>query len=537
MKVFACTSALLLATAVAQQVGTYTAETHPSMSSQTCTAAGSCTTEQTKIVLDANWRWLHKTDSSTNCYTGNKWNETICPDSKTCVQNCALDGGDYSGTYGIQASGSSVSIKLLTKGQYSTNIGSRIYMMESDTKYKMYKLLNKEFAFDVDVSNLPCGLNGALYFSQMDADGGMSRFPANKAGAKYGTGYCDAQCARDIKFINGDANVKDWKPSETDVNAGTGDFGSCCAEMDIWEANSIANAFTTHPCKSTTQQRCTGDSECGTGTGNRYTGLCDMDGCDLNPFRLGDKTFFGPGSKFKVDTTKPVTVVTQFITDDGTDNGTLEEIRRVYKQGSKVIENASIATKGVDKVNYLSDKVCGEMKVAFGDQDDHAKKGGFKKMSDSMKNGMVLVMSLWDDHAAHCLWLDSKYPTDKDASVPGVLRGTCETTTGDPKDVEAKYPDATVKFSNIKFGAIGSTTGGVSSAPSSGSGSAPSSAPASGSGSTPSSDTPAPEATTTQPAQDGAAKWGQCGGNGWNGPTTCKEGTCKKLNDWYSQCV
>lgn len=41
--------------------------------------------------------------------------------------------------------------------------------------------------------SLPCGLNGAVYFSQMDADGGMARFPTNTAGAKYGTGYCDSQ--------------------------------------------------------------------------------------------------------------------------------------------------------------------------------------------------------------------------------------------------------------------------------------------------------------------------------------------------------
>lgn len=60
-----------------------------------------------------------------------------------------------------------------------------------------------EFTFDVDVSNLPCGLNGALYFSEMDADGGLSKYPTNKAGAQYGTGYCDSQCPRDLKFING----------------------------------------------------------------------------------------------------------------------------------------------------------------------------------------------------------------------------------------------------------------------------------------------------------------------------------------------
>lgn len=75
--------------------------------------------------------------------------------------------------------------------------------MASDTNYQMFKLLNQEFTFDVDVSNLPCGLNGALYFSEMDADGGMAKFSTNKAGAKYGTGYCDSQCPRDLKFIDG----------------------------------------------------------------------------------------------------------------------------------------------------------------------------------------------------------------------------------------------------------------------------------------------------------------------------------------------
>ena len=49
------------------------------------------------------------------------------------------------------------------------------------------------------MSQLPCGLNGALYFVEMQADGGLSEYPGNKAGAAYGTGYCDAQCPHDIK--------------------------------------------------------------------------------------------------------------------------------------------------------------------------------------------------------------------------------------------------------------------------------------------------------------------------------------------------
>ena len=56
-----------------------------------------------------------------------------------------------------------------------TNIGARTYVMDTTSTYKMFKLLNQEFTFDVDVSTLPCGLNGALYFVEMDADGGMSK--------------------------------------------------------------------------------------------------------------------------------------------------------------------------------------------------------------------------------------------------------------------------------------------------------------------------------------------------------------------------
>lgn len=33
-----------------------------------------------------------------------------------------------------------------------------------------------------------------------------------------------------------------------------------------------------------------------------------------------------------------------------------------------------------------------------------------------------------------------------------------------------------------------------------------------------------------------AARWGQCGGNGFNGAKCCSAGTCKSVNPWYSQC-
>jgi cellulose 1,4-beta-cellobiosidase len=192
-----------LAAAVSgQKVGTLTTETHPSMTWQQCASGGTCATQNGKVVVDANWRWLHSTSGSTNCYTGNAWNAALCPDDVTCAANCALDGADYSGTYGATTSGSALTLKFVTTASQK-NIGSRLYLMKDDTTYQQFKLLNQEFTFDVDVSNLPCGLNGALYLVSMDADGGMARFPTNTAGAKYGTGYCDSQCPRDLKFING----------------------------------------------------------------------------------------------------------------------------------------------------------------------------------------------------------------------------------------------------------------------------------------------------------------------------------------------
>ncbi|KAJ7306135.1 hypothetical protein DFH08DRAFT_517267 [Mycena albidolilacea] len=36
------------------------------------------------------------------------------------------------------------------------------------------------------------------------------------AGPRYGTGYCDAQCPRDLNFINGVANSAGWVPSPND---------------------------------------------------------------------------------------------------------------------------------------------------------------------------------------------------------------------------------------------------------------------------------------------------------------------------------
>ncbi|KAG8962772.1 Exoglucanase 1 [Tulasnella sp. 419] len=505
----------LVSAVYAQQVGTLQAESHPPLTWQTCTSSG-CTTINGAIALDSNWRWLHTTSGFTNCYTGNAFDSSICPDGVTCAQNCALEGANYSGTYGITTSGNSLTLKFKT----GSNVGSRVYLMASETKYQMFNLLNKEFTFDVDVNTLGCGLNGALYFSSMPEDGGLSA--NNVAGAKYGTGYCDAQCPRDIKFINGEANVDGW--TGTSANAGKGKYGTCCDEMDIWEANSISNAYTPHPCTSDGLYRCE-DTGCT---------VCDQPGCDFNPFRMGEKQYYGKGSGYTVDTSKKITVVTQFLTDNGTSSGNLNEIRRLYVQNGVVIQNSKVNVPGLNPDDSITEQFCTDQKNVFQDTNVFAQKGGMQKMGQAMGDGMVLVMSIWDDYAANMLWLDSNYPLDRDPAQPGTARGTCPTTSGVPADVESQQADSYVTFSNIKFGDIDSTYSG-SSQPSSSS-QAPASSTTTRASSSSSSSSSRTTTTTANTATQ--TQWGQCGGIGWTGPTQCASPyTCQKQHDWYSQCL
>ena len=56
--------------------------------------------------------------------------------------------------------------------------------------------------------------------------------------------------------------VEIGEPSPTDPISGKGYYGTCCAEMDIWQANRESQACTTHPCSVTEQTQCEG-IECG----------------------------------------------------------------------------------------------------------------------------------------------------------------------------------------------------------------------------------------------------------------------------------
>jgi len=510
----AVVASVLLSLAAAQQAGKLKENYHMPIDIQTCSSSG-CINEAKSLTIDGNWRWTHS-ESGSNCYTGDEWDESLCPDPEQCAKNCALGGipsNEWDETLGVHKTTDGVKLDFVTEGQYSKNVGSRMFVLESESKYKLFKMTNKEISFDIDVSNLPCGLNGAIYFVEMEEAGDAGT--GNAAGAAYGTGYCDGQCPRDIKFVKGSANIENWQISTSDPyhNSGYGNTGICCAEMDLWEANSQATAFTPHPDSKDGQTTCEGDEGCGNPQGNRTKVDTDRSGCDINSFRSGNADFYGPGKT--LDTTKAFTFVTSFLTDDGTDSGNLVEIKQWYVQDGKRIDQPNANVAGLTG-NSQTDEYCAAQKTAFGDDDDFTRKGGLKRMGAALQRGMVLTISMWDDIAVNMNWLDSIGDESLPEDAPGNRRGPCDVNAGDPATVRAKHPDASYTLSNLKVGDIGTTNPQF-----------PDPSPTPPTPTPPTPPTPTPPSPTPSPA-------GDCPG----GSLSACIGECPTLPaDTYKMCV
>jgi cellulase len=471
--------AALLPLVVAQQIGTETPEANPQLPTWKCTTNGGCVQQATSIVLDWNYHWIHEVNSSTSCTTSSGVNPALCPNEATCSQNCVVEGANYTSS-GISTSGDAMTLhQYVQNNGVTSNASPRVYLLGSDGDYEMLKLLGQELRFDVDVSTLVCGENGALYLSEMDATGGRSQY--NPGGANYGSGYCDAQCPVET-WINGTLN--------------TNSQGYCCNEMDIWEANANATALTPHPCESNT---------------------CDKSGCGFNPYAMGDHSYYGNSDT--VNTLEPITVITQFYTNDNSTTGTLTEIRRLYVQNGKVIQNA-VSSSGLDSITASwcssSDSTAATL-------------GGLTTMGEALGRGMVLIFSIWNDNSQYMNWLDSG------------SSGPCSSSAGNPATIETQTPGTYVTFSNIRWGDIGSTfmeSGGSGSGSSSSSKTTTTTSSTSNTSSHSTTTTSKPTTTTTSSSSPNQTHWGQCGGTGWMGPTVCASPyTCQTQNQWYSQCL
>ena len=86
----------------------------------------------------------------------------------------------------------------------------------------------------------------------------------------------------------------------------------------------------------------------------------------MNPFRNGNKNFYGPGSQFTIDTTKPLKVITQFITADNTDTGELKYIRRFYVQNGKKVQFPQTNVSGLPPYDSITTQNCASQKKVFG---------------------------------------------------------------------------------------------------------------------------------------------------------------------------
>jgi len=293
------------------------------------------------------------------------------------------------------------------------------------------------------MSTMGCGFNAALYFV------GMTE---NQGEAMNGTNYCDAQAVG----------------------------GTFCSEMDIMEANTVAQQYTTHACVDACASHTTGVSQC-KGTGSPST-VCDQSGCGLNPFRYGPGTSYnsetsnpkwhGPSSDYSLDSSKKFTVVTQFNADSA---GELLNITRFYVQKGirtdlptlYVLPPSDGSHYGAFAQPAITKDYCTDIYDRWDGADSHtadSQKNGaasyapLGQMGKNMENGMVLAMSAWYAKESYVggkptgsqtgmSWLDGVNQWGK-----YVKAGPCHTTT---TDAGGPYH---ATFSDIRIGDIGSTT-------------------------------------------------------------------------------
>lgn len=181
---------------------------------------------------------------------------------------------DWSKEY-VQVNGTGVTLKG----------GGRVYLGNSDTlnlqSYYQINLFNKRLTFDVDMSNVGCNCNGALYLVSMPAyNSGQQPQPGKNS--EY---YCDANQVG----------------------------GTYCPEMDILEANKFAMASTAHTCQYVPPH---------------YYSSCDQGGCGTNVLNV-DMSGYGPGKR--IDTNKRFTLSVSFIVQ----NGNLATVNNYFSQGGQ----------------------------------------------------------------------------------------------------------------------------------------------------------------------------------------------------------
>lgn len=405
-------------------------------------------------VLDGRWRWLY-TSQSKDC-------GSAAIRGAAALERCYLQGltaARYAEAYGVQVgypNNRAITMNFATKDANTPtpNYGSRLYLTDGKG-YTLFAPMAGELSFDVDVSQVPAGMNAAVYLVSMDRFGNLNSVSGdgvmNTAGWRRGLGYCDAQCPKDLRFVQGQGYNKDHV------------LASCCPEMDLFEGNRFVQAFTAHPCKLAKATVCNSSEvkDCGA--------ACDSAGADINTFRES-----GPGHALydMLDVSAPFKINTSFITDNGHPNGTLVDIVQIFSQNGEQKGKLSFA-----------DRFKAAKSEGFRPEDEFATVyGGLAQMGEAIRRGMVMVLALWADPSGNMNWLDSCHTnktiyqcsehTKFDESVwaqasavkPGIWRGPADyypdyETSYKTKDVFFNYDGIPALIrSQVRFGCRGCET-------------------------------------------------------------------------------
>ena len=168
--------------------------------------------------------------------------------------------------------------------------GGRAYLGDSNSNnllphsFYQLSLLGKRLSFDVDIAEVGCSCNGALYFVSMPGYNAAEQ-PDPGEQQDY---YCDANMVG----------------------------GTFCPEMDVMEANKFAMASLAHTCQNPAPH---------------YYSSCDRRGCGTNVLNV-DKSAFGPGKRI-IDTNKLFTLSVSFMTQ----NDKLTAVDNQLSQGNQSI--------------------------------------------------------------------------------------------------------------------------------------------------------------------------------------------------------
>jgi cellulose 1,4-beta-cellobiosidase len=139
-----------------------------------------------------------------------------------------------------------------------------------------------------------------------------------------------------------------------------------------------------------------------------------------------------------MDTSKKLTVVTQFISDNGSQNEILKEVRRSDLQNGNVLE--TVATIQIGKLyNTIENDSCMNGSV---EDDTYMHLGGYAAFTKSLRMGAILTMSFWTDGSMR--WLDE-------------IDGWPCTSPGGKDAVIAKNKNSFVEFSKIQYVDINTT--------------------------------------------------------------------------------